>query len=80
MSGVSESLIRSAKHLLKQVIECKRTPFVELQTLLYVVAQILNSRPLGVNCRPRSNPFDGSPITPNHLLLGRASNKIPNLK
>ena len=80
MNGVAESLIRSTKHLLKQVIEGKRMTFVELQTVLYEVAQILNSRPLGVYSRPGSDPLDGGPITPNHLLLGRASNNIPNLE
>ena len=40
----------------------------------------MNSRPLGVYSRPGSDPLDGGPITPNHLLLGRATGVIPELK
>ena len=80
MNGVSESLIRSTKHLLKQNIEGKRMTFIELQTVLYEIGQIINSRPLGIYSRPGSDPLDGGIITPNHLLLGRATNAIPNLK
>ena len=80
MNGVSESLIRSTKHILKQTIEGKRMSFVEIQTVLYEVSQILNSRPLGLFSKPGSDPLDGGPITPNHLLLGRATNSIPDFK
>ena len=51
--------------------------FVEIQTVLYEVSQILNSRPLGTYNRPGEDPLDGGPITPNHLLLGRATSSIP---
>ena len=80
MNGVSESLIRSTKHLLKQTIEGKRMTFIEIQTVLYEIGQVINSRPLGVYSRPGSDPLSGGPITPNHLLLGRATNAIPDLK
>ena len=70
MNGVTESLVRSTKHLLKQSLEDKRLTFVETQTVLYEVAQILNSRPLGIFSRPGADPLDGGSITPNHLLLG----------
>ena len=78
MNGVTESLIRSTKHLLKQTIEGKRLTFVEIQTVLCEVSQILNSRPLGLYSKPGTDPLDGGPITPNHLLLGRATNNIPD--
>ena len=77
MNGVTEALVRSTKHLLKQAIEGKRMSFVEIQTVLYEVSQILNSRPLGTYSRPGEDPLDGGPITPNHLLLGRATSSIP---
>ena len=80
MNGVSESLVKSTKHILKQTVEGKRLTFVETQTLLHEAAQVLNCRPLGVYSRPGSDPLDGGPITPNHLLLGRATNRIPDLK
>ena len=77
MNGVTESLIRSTKNLLKQSLDGKRLTFVETQTVMHETAQLLNSRPLGVYSRPGSDPLDGGPITPNHLLLGRASSNIP---
>ena len=80
MNGVTESLIRSTKHLLKQSLEGRRLNFVEMQTVLYEIAQIMNCRPLGIYHRPGTDPLDGGPITPNHLLLGRATSAIPELK
>ena len=46
----------------------------------YKISQVMNCRPLGVYARPGADPLDGGPITPNHLLLGRATNQIPELK
>ena len=80
MNGVTESLIRSTKHIMKQSLEGKRLTFVETQTVMYEIAGVLNSRPLGIHNRPGTDPLDGGPITPNHLLLGRATNAIPEMK
>ena len=80
MNGVTESLIRVTKDQLKQVITGKRLTFVEIQTVMFEVGQMINCRPLGVYARPGSDPLDGGPITPNHLLLGRATGTIPELK
>jgi hypothetical protein len=80
MNGVTESLIRSTKHILKQTLEGKRLTYAETQTVVHEAAQAMNCRPLGVFSRPGSDPLDGGPITPNHLLLGRATNSIPSLK
>ena len=77
MNGVTESLIRSTKHILHQVLEGKRMSFIEIQTVLFETSQILNSRPLALHSRPGEDPLDGGPLTPNHLLLGRATGKIP---
>ena len=77
MNGVTESLIRSTKHILHQVLEGKRMTFIEIQTVLFETSQILNSRPLALHSRPGEDPLDGGPLTPNHLLLGRATSKIP---
>ena len=80
MNGVTESLIRITKDHLRRIIENKRLTFIETQTVFFEIAQIMNSRPLGIYARPGSDPLDGGPITPNHLLLGRASNRIPDLE
>ena len=80
MNGVAESLIRVTKHHLKQTLEGKRLTFVETQTVLCEVSQAMNCRPLGIFSRPGADPLDGGPITPNHLLLDRATGSIPDLK
>ena len=79
MNACSESLIRICKNTLKDVLHGKQVNFAELQTILYEVAQIVNSRPLGIYSKPGDNPLDGGPITPNHLLLGRATAAVPQL-
>ena len=48
----------------------------ELNTLLHEAAQIVNSRPLGIQGRV-SDVEAGGPITPNHILLGRATRMLP---
>ena len=80
MNGCAESLIRHTKRILCQRLEGIVLTFEELQTVLYEVANILNSRPLGIYSKPGDDPLDGGPITPNHLLLGRASSEIPQFK
>ena len=80
MNGVTESLIRSTKHILKTTLDGKRLTYAETQTVLYEAAQVMNCRPLGNFSRPGSDPLDGGPITPNHLLLGRATTCIPEQK
>lgn len=79
VNGCSEALIKSTKRILLEKIWGKRLNYVDLQTVLYDVAQILNSRPLGIYTQPGDDPLDGGPITPNHLLLGRASSTIPDI-
>ena len=80
MNGVTESLIRSTKHILRQTLDGKRLTYAETQTVLHEAAQLMNCRPLGIFSRPGSDPLNGGPITPNHLLLGRATANIPTQK
>ena len=42
--------------------------------VLYEVANLINSRPIGVVTG--SDPMQPSAITPNHLLLGRATSEV----
>ena len=80
MNACAESLIKITKKILSEVLHSKRVDFVELQTILFEVAQILNSRPIGWNNRPNEDPLNGVALTPNHLLLGRATASIPEVK
>ena len=44
-----------------------------MQTVLFEMATLLNERPIGVK---NTHPDDGSYISPNGILLGRASHSI----
>lgn len=74
--GRAERRIAIVKRLLRLSIGDSILTPVELQTVLYETANICNERPIGLS-RPRD---DGSYslITPNHLLLGRSSNILPD--
>lgn len=49
--------------------------FSELQTVCYEVANLVNERPIG---RHPTSPEDGTYLSPNDLLLGRSSSRIPS--
>ena len=49
--------------------------FAQLQTVLFEVANIVNSRPIGITSG--SDPEQPNSITPNHLILGRATADVP---
>ena len=73
-NSCSESLVKSAKSALKKAVgEALLTPF-ELYTCLLEVANLLNQRPIG---RIPQDPDDGSYLCPNDILLGRATNTVP---
>ena len=74
-NGLSESLIKSVKRSLKHTIGDNVLSFAELQMVLYQVANIINSRPIGVITG--SDPTDPKPLTPNDLLLGRSTGDVP---
>ena len=66
--------MKSAKSALKKAVgEALLTPF-ELYTCLLEVANLLNQRPIG---RIPQDPDDGSYLCPNDILLGRATNTVP---
>ena len=70
-NGCSESLIKSVKRSLAHVIGKTILTFSGLQMVLYEVATLINSRPIGI--LTGSDPTQPEPITPNHLILGRAT-------
>ena len=74
-NGLAESLIKSAKKCLKEVIGEVSMTKGELDTVFAEVAQKLNCRPLRANATEDTDSM--TPITPNHLLYGRASIETP---
>ena len=74
MNGLSESMIRSIKHSIKHVIGENVLSFSEFQLMMYEIANIVNSRPIGiVTGEDIEYP---NPITPNDLILGRSTNEV----
>lgn len=73
-NGCSESMVKSCKLALKKAIgDTLLTPF-ELYTCLLEVANLLNQRPIG---KLSQDPDDGAYLCPNDILLGRATNDVP---
>jgi len=78
MNGQAERLIGEVKKILNQMLLSKKYSFNELATILYESAVVVNSRPIGI--KGRSNDLEaGSPITPLHLMLGRATIEAPRV-
>ena len=74
-NGLSESLIKLTKRTIKHKITGNVLSALQLQTAFYEIATIINSRPISVDSG--SDPDCPSPITPNHLILGRATADVP---
>ena len=73
-NGCSESMVKSVKSALKKAVgDTILTPF-ELYTCLLEVANLVNQRPIG---RVPDDPDDGSYLCPNDILMGRATNTVP---
>ena len=74
LNGCSEALVKSTKSALKKAIgEAVLTPF-ELYTCLLEVANLLNERLFGTIPK---DPDDGAYLCPNDIILGRATNRVP---
>ena len=74
-NGCSEALIKSVKRALKISIGSQIFTFSEMQTILFETACLVNERPIG---RHPTSVEDGPYLSPNDLLLGHSTNKIPN--
>ncbi|XP_063959312.1 uncharacterized protein LOC135154982 [Lytechinus pictus] len=72
-NGCAESLVKSCKHALKRAIGDQVLSPFELYTCLVEVSNLVNQRPIG---RLPTDPDDGSYISPNDMLLGRASGSV----
>ena len=73
-NGAAESMVKSVKRALNAAIGVNILKFSELQTCLFEAAEIVNERPIGIH---PASPSDGVYLSPNDLLLGRSSPKIP---
>lgn len=72
--GAWERLVQSAKKALNAVAAKQLVTDETLLTFLTEVESLLNSRPL---THVSSDPQDEEALTPNHFLIGRASNNLP---
>lgn len=72
--GAWGRLIQSTKSALRYIFHLRTITDEVLATSLAQVENLLNSRPLTYLS---VNPNDPEPLTPNHLLLGRASPNHP---
>uniref|UniRef100_A0A182YT31 Integrase_H2C2 domain-containing protein n=1 Tax=Anopheles stephensi TaxID=30069 RepID=A0A182YT31_ANOST len=72
--GLWESNIKVAKRLFKSTARGAQLRLVELQTLLYQISAILNSRPLTAI---HASPGSVEALTPAHFLIARASFSVP---
>ena len=74
--GKAERRIAIVKRLIRVSIGDSRVTPVELQTSLMEIANICNERPIGLSKPREDGTYDI--ITPNHLMLGRSSNILPD--
>ena len=75
LNGLSESMVKSVKRSIKHVIGENILSFSEFQVLCFEIANIINSRPIGII--GGEDPDTPTHITPNDLILGRSTNSVP---
>ena len=79
--GVWERLVRSFKHTFYAILGNRRLTDESLTTVVCLVEQSLNARPLVLaSARRRSRLFECfylDALTPNHFLLGTADSFLP---
>ena len=74
--GIYESLIKQTKRALLVAVGNQVLSWNEMSTVFAEVKSLVNSLPLGYSS---VDPNDPQTITPNHLLLGRASPSVPHV-
>ena len=74
-NGTSEALIRSVKRSLNIAIGDNIMTFSELQTACFEVGNLINERPIG---KHPTDTDDGVYLSPNDLLLGRSTSRVPS--
>ncbi len=76
-NGQAERLIGLLKRCLESTMANRRFTLGKLSTVVAEATQLVKSRPIARNTE---DPETGGPITPLHLLLGRASVEVPRMK
>ena len=74
-NGATEALVKTVKQALFLTMSSHRLTFSELLTVFYETANLVNERPIG---KHPTEQDDFAYLSPNHLLLGRASNRAPS--
>jgi len=77
-NGTAEAMIRVTKRQLTDILKGRHCTKGELDVIMSDVAVIVNSRPLMV--KAGTDPWSGGPITPLHLLGGRATIDVPRVE
>ena len=72
--GIWEALVKSAKRALHFILQPQTLDDEIFVTAVAQVTGLLNGRPLTTLIEDPSSP---EPLTPNHLLLGRANADVP---
>ena len=72
-NGCAEALDTTCKSTPKKAVGNQPLTLLELYTILLEVANLVDQRPIS---RILNDPDDGSYISPNCILLGRASSEI----
>ena len=73
--GLWEAAVKAAKHHMKRIVGPQTLTFEEMNTVFVQIEACLNSRPL---LEQQSHNTDGiQPITPAHLLIGKALKAYP---
>lgn len=74
MGGAWERLIQSVKKVLKEMLTSRYPQEYVLRTLFAEIENIVNSRPM---THVSIDPYDESPLTPNHFLIGPQNIALP---
>ena len=75
-NGLAESMVKCTKRTIRHMIGESILTFSELQLAFFEIADIINSRPIGI--QPNSDPECPTPLTPNGLIIGQSSNEVPS--
>ena len=74
-NGCCESLVRSIKKAINEIMKEQRLSYNELLTIFFESANLVNERPIGT--KPSENQ-DFTYLCPNDLLLGRSTSRVPS--